>query len=88
MIMASHGIKGRHVALTRPSTDPLQGHSVCEIEIDGKWILFDVAFNWTPGVSAAEVDAREHPHVIKHPQYLDEFKELYANREYYENPSI
>ena len=81
MIMDSHGIEGRYVALTRPSKNPIQGHSTCEAKFDDKWLCFDVAFNYFCNEPASNMNIDGHPAVINK-EYREEFEELYNNREY------
>ena len=78
------GIHGRFVALTRPSCDPLEGHSICELKFGNKWIAFDVSYDYCVDMSAKEM-AESEKALTGHPIYkerYDEFKELYQNREY------
>lgn len=78
-IMYIMGIKGRHLKLTRPSTEPLQGHSSAEIKLKGRWRLFDVAFDYCENKSAKKAELRGHPIYKTH---YEELIELYNNIEY------
>lgn len=83
-IMHVLGHESRHLKLTRPSTKPLQGHSSCEVKLNGDWICFDVAFDFCSGYSAQQM-ADNTPYLKKHPIYdthHDELIELYNNIEY------
>ena len=77
------GGKARFVALTRENG---QGHSICELKFSSKWVMYDVAYNFTTGYSAEQMHQR--PSLLEgHPIYkmhLDEFKELFSNRRYVE----
>jgi SAM-dependent methyltransferase len=80
-----YNLSARQLNLTRPSCNPIQGHSVCELEIDGEWICFDPAYN----VCLSRPAAKFHddcfvfyPDYIKEKHY-DEFKELFSNITYH-----
>jgi hypothetical protein len=79
--MKIFNVRGRMVALSRPSTHPLLGHSVCELYVDDKWVCFDVAFDFTNGCSVKEL-ADDPRRLSRHPIWFthnDELIELYKN---------
>lgn len=104
-IMYIFEVEGRYVALKRPSTNLItnpkspwpeeQGHSVCEIKLNDKWVYFDVAFNFATGNSVEEFSKDGHNLLVGHqlytekyvdPKYGDtryeELMELYQNYSY------
>lgn len=91
-IMKILGVKrGRLVGLARDSVKPRQGHSVCELMINDKWMCFDVAYNFSIEYSVEEL--RNNLELLKtHPMgnppnnRYEELLELYSNiEEYVEN---
>lgn len=78
-------LEARMCGLTRPSCDPIQGHSVCEIKIEGQWVCFDPAYNVCLCRPAEEFDDDcfiFYPEYIKGNHY-DEFIELFSNITYH-----
>lgn len=87
-VMKIFEIKGRLVGFERPSVNPLQGHFACEILLDDRWVLFDVAFDFANNKSAedtAKMGLEKHPLWTRADNmYREEVVELYNNRKYYD----
>lgn len=81
------GYKSRCVGLTHPYRIPTEGHSVCEIMIDGKWICFDPAYNTCFYKSASQFGndcIKFYPPEVRELK-AKEFLELFSNRIYYDD---